>query len=181
MKKLFTILSFCLCFSVLTIEAKTTEKQEISSILNSDHMQLTYITEAQLLSMMSERDLSDLTDNLEGVEKTALLEEVNKDATSEINSYLLGRYDLPANASDPYITTLTKNLMKYYLYNRRDAGNIPEPIQKMYFSLVKDLEKIASGTKNIGFPKAGSTANTNSGNQNIQTANRPKTERYTLS
>lgn len=177
MKNLLFILLAAFCFSALTIEAKPTEKQSFT-IQKESPMALVYITETQFISLMSERDLSDLLDNLEGALRTNLLEEVNKEAVSEINPYLKDRYVLPASASDDKLTTLTKDLMKYRLYKRRDELNLPDNVIKGYQMIVKDLERIANGTINLSIDKAGGGGDT--AIQNVQTANRPVTPRYNL-
>ena len=178
MKKLFFILLSAFCFSALTIEAKPTEKQSVFTELNDQAMPFVYVEETEFIALMSERDLNDLTDNLEGTERTELLELVNKEAVGEINSYLQDRYTLPVTGTDDKLTTLTKDLMKYRLYKRRDELNLPDNVLRGYQMIVKDLERIANGTINLSIDKAGGGDNT--AIQNVQTENRPVTPRYNL-
>jgi phage gp36-like protein len=142
-----------------------------------------YITSEEFIGMMSHRDLDDLTDNLEQFERDNLLEQVNKDAVSEIDSYLAGRYDTQASSYDPYLTTLTRDLMHYRLYKRRDGLNLPESVQKDYQNTLKILDKIAKNDIILSMDKPNNKEE-NPNNPNIgvvfQTADRALTTRYTL-
>lgn len=181
-KSLFLLLSI-LCFSALTIEAKPVEKHPIVSFQKGEAMALTYITETQFIAMMSEQDFSDLLDNLEGTDRSNLIEEVNKEAVSIINPYLKDRYTLPVNGSDEYLTTICKDLMVYRLYKRRNGSDVPDNILKEYRNLRSDLKDIANNTVSLSIERegdGGSGTGTNVSSQNIQVAHREKIERYRL-
>jgi len=101
-----------------------------------------YITQEQLDAFLNDRSLRALAGN-SGVIDDALLEKVNKMASDKIDGYLRGIYDLPLSEPvDGQLFTMCGNLMRYYLYERRDAANIPDKILKLYEFTIKDLEKI---------------------------------------
>jgi phage gp36-like protein len=105
-----------------------------------------YITQEQLDAFLNDRSLKALAGTA-GVLDAELLEKVNGMATSKIDGYLRGVYDLPlAEPVDGMLFTLCGNLMRYFLYERRDAANIPDKILKLYNLALKDLDKIQNRT-----------------------------------
>jgi phage gp36-like protein len=101
-----------------------------------------YIEPEQLDAFLNDRSLKALAGTA-GVLDTQLLEKVNKMATDKIDGYLRGVYVLPLTEPvDGQLFTMCGNLMRYYLYERRDAANIPDKILKLYELTLKDLEKI---------------------------------------
>lgn len=101
-----------------------------------------YITQGQLDTFLNDRSLRALAGN-SGVIDTELLEQVNKMAADKIDGHLRGIYDLPLlEPIDGQLFTLCGKLMRYYLYERRDAASIPDKILKIFELSIKDLEKI---------------------------------------
>lgn len=92
-----------------------------------------YITLEELYGHINKNVLAQLTEAKSSEPDLAVLEQVNDDAASEVEDYLRGIYRLPLNEPVPRtIKTLTADIMKYRLYQRRDAKNLPEEIFKIY-------------------------------------------------
>jgi phage gp36-like protein len=105
-----------------------------------------YLTQEQLDAFLNDRSLKALAGTA-GVLDAELLEKVNGMATSKIDGYLRGVYDLPlAEPVDGMLFILCGNLMRYFLYERRDAATIPDKILKLYELAIKDLDKIQNRT-----------------------------------
>ena len=105
-----------------------------------------YITQEQLDAFLNDRSLKALagTGDVLNVE---LLAEINVLAAAEVDGYLRGIYTLPLTEPvDGKLLTICGDLMRYYLYKRRDAANIPDKILKLYELTRKDLEKIQNRT-----------------------------------
>lgn len=101
-----------------------------------------YITQEQLDAFLNDRSLKALAGTA-GVLDVDLLDKMNKMAADKIDGYLRGIYTLPlVDPVDGQLFTICGNLMRYYLYERRDAANIPDKILKLYEYTMKDLEKI---------------------------------------
>jgi phage gp36-like protein len=137
-----------------------------------------YISEEELFAVLSERDLSDLSDNLETLEKTALLEDINGDAVGLVHGYLRGRYELPMVAPDAFIKGIVKNVMKFKLYERRDALNVPENIRKWYeVNVLGVLAQIQTGKIVLDAPllgnASGGAGGGNQGGSGVLFSNKP--------
>lgn len=105
-----------------------------------------YINQEGLDAFLNDRNLKALA-GTGGVLDAELLEKVNSMATAKIDGYLRGVYSLPlVDPVDGILLTLCGNLMRYYLYERRDAANIPDKILELYKLAIKDLEKIQNRT-----------------------------------
>jgi phage gp36-like protein len=101
-----------------------------------------YVNQEQLDAFLNDRSLKALV-GTGGALDAELLEKVNGMATSKIDGYLRGVYSLPLiDPVDGMLFTLCGNLMRYYLYERRDAANIPDKILELYKLAIKDLEQI---------------------------------------
>lgn len=105
-----------------------------------------YITQETLDAFLNDRSLKALAGSVgspTGTLDTALLAKVNEMAVSKIDGYLRGVYSLPlAEPVDGMLFTLCGNLMRYFLYERRDAATIPTTILELYKLAIKDLEQI---------------------------------------
>lgn len=103
-----------------------------------------YINQEQLDAFLNDRSLKALapSSGATGLDSD-LLDKVNSMAVAKIDGYLRGVYSLPlVDPVDGMLFTLCGNLMRYYLYERRDAANIPDKILKLYKLAIKDLEQI---------------------------------------
>lgn len=132
-----------------------------------------YINEDELFAVMSERDLFDLTDNLNPAAKSALLESVNEDAVGLIHGYLRGRYELPVASPDAFLKGIVKDVMKYHLYKRRDVLNVPETLLKQYASTIGMLKDMQKGVMILDAPLIGAGSGANEGGGSVMYANRP--------
>jgi phage gp36-like protein len=107
-----------------------------------------YITQEQLDAFLNDRSLKALAPSTgaSGLD-TVLLEKINKMASDKIDGYLRGVYTLPLlEPVDGQLFILCGNLMRYYLYERRGAADMPPSIIELYKLTVKDLEKIQNRT-----------------------------------
>lgn len=105
-----------------------------------------YILQEHLDAFINDRSLKALAGS-GGVLDEELIEKVNVTAVSKIDAYLRGVYTLPLSEPvDNLLMTLCGNLMRYYLYERRDAATIPDKILELYKLAIKDLEKIQNRT-----------------------------------
>lgn len=184
MKKLFGLLLCLFCFSAVQTYAASAKveptKSEYLPIQKSKDMK--YLSEADLKTVMSERDLAHLTDELGAAETTALLTDINKQAVAEIEGYLKGRYELPAanaTVAEQILSNITLDLMKYRLYKRRNGEDIPDAILKTYSQNIDLLKNIAKGIVKLNLPKPTATNSSNSPGT-ILSKERETETRYTL-
>lgn len=108
-----------------------------------------YINQEQLDAFLNDRSLKALAPSSSSGTglNDDLLVKVNEMAVSKIDGYLRGVYSLPlAEPVDGMLFTLCGNLMRYYLYERRDAATIPDKILELYKLALKDLELIQKRT-----------------------------------
>lgn len=185
MKKLFRLLLCLFCFSAVQVHAENPTKSDYSPFRYQSGQKskdMKYLAEADLNTIMSERDLAHLTDELGTIETTVLLTEINKQAVAEIEGYLKGRYELPtANApgDEQILKNLTLDMMKYRLYKRRNGEDIPDAILKTYSQNIDLLRNIAKGVVKLNLPKPNATNSSNSPGT-ILSRERETNERYTL-
>ena len=128
-------------------------------ILTVIYRSMKYITKEQLDAFLNDRSLKALA-GTGGALDDELLNKVNNMAVARINGYLRGVYDLPlAEPVDGQLFTMCGNLMRYYLYERRDAASIPDKILKLYELTLRDLEKIQNRiiVLEVGIPGTGET------------------------
>jgi len=67
-----------------------------------------------------------------------------KEAQAIIDSYL-SKYVLPFTSVPDRIVSLSDDIIKYLLYKRRNAADIPDSILSIYKECVKTLENIQKG------------------------------------
>lgn len=132
-----------------------------------------YVTIADLDAVLSQRDLYDLTDNLDTNAKAALLESINEDATGLVHGYLRGRYILPVAEPDNFLKGIVKDIMKYLLYKRRDALNMPDVLLKQYADTLALLKDIQKGVIVLDAATPQAPNGNNAGGNSILYANRP--------
>jgi phage gp36-like protein len=132
-----------------------------------------YISEEELFAVMSDRDLFDLTDNIQPEAKSQLLEMVNEDAVGIIHGYLRGRYELPIASPDAFFKGLLKDIMKFLLYKRRDMLNVPDTVLKQHATTLGTLKDIQKGTMLLDAQLANVGGGQNASSTTILYANRP--------
>ncbi|MCT4638942.1 MAG: DUF1320 domain-containing protein [Bacteroidales bacterium] len=97
--------------------------------------------------------------NEDGTTDNKAIEDINKDAVSEIELYLRGVYPLPLQEPDRIVTVLTCDIMKFRFYKKRDEANIPDNIVALYKGSLKTLEKIKSRSLVLKMPEESQTDN----------------------
>ncbi len=73
-----------------------------------------------------------------------------KKVFDEINSYLDNRYTLPFSTVPDRLKTISDDMCVYYLVKRRNRNDMPEDVVNDYKMRIKDLDKIAKGTIDLG-------------------------------
>jgi phage gp36-like protein len=110
---------------------------------------MSYITQSDLSSLLSDRKLIELTDdNRTGIVATAIVTKAIADAEAEANGYLATRYRVPIAGTVPdLVKKLCVDVAVYNLYRRRV---VPENIRTAYEDAVKKLGEIAKGIITLG-------------------------------
>ena len=71
------------------------------------------------------------------------------DADSMIDGYLRSRYTVPFATTPKIIQRLSVDLTVYYLYQRKNDYEMPEPVRFRYTDALKTLEAVAAGRMHI--------------------------------
>lgn len=112
-----------------------------------------YVTAEEFIGHINKQALALLTDSKTGEPDTELLEHVNDDAASEVDDYLRGIYALPLPEPAPRtIKSVTADIMKFRLYERRDAKNLPDMILKLYQLAIGKLKDIQARRLTLDAP-----------------------------
>jgi phage gp36-like protein len=110
------------------------------------------IGEAPLINYVNDESL--LEDEIDLEDEDDLcnkrINEVIKKVYDEINSYIDNRYTLPFSSIPERLLPISDDICVYYLVKRRNRTNMPEDVVKDYQKRIKDLEKIAKGTIDLG-------------------------------
>jgi len=104
---------------------------------------MAYATKADMLKRYEEKDIIQLTDNVEpytGAIVDSVLDNALEDASAMIDLYL-HRYDLPLGDVPPALVNITC-IMAYYQLNRTRTT---EEMRQDYEDSLKTLEQISSG------------------------------------
>jgi len=118
---------------------------------------MSYADKTDMLERYEEKDLIQLTDFAEpytGEIVDEVLDKALLDASSTIDLYLGGRYDLPLSSTPPALTNMCCTLAFY----RLNRGRYTEDLRQDYDDVIKRLEAISSGKIKIdqggGEPKS---------------------------
>ncbi len=112
-----------------------------------------YVTAEEFTGHINKQVLVQLTDSKTGEPDMELLEHVNDDAASEVDDYLRGIYALPLPEPAPRtIKTITADIMKFRLHERRDAKNLPDTILKLYQLAIGKLKDIQARRLTLDAP-----------------------------
>lgn len=118
-----------------------------------------YISIEEFYAHINIQALAALTDSRNGDPDTVVLEYVNEEAAADIDGYLRGMYALPLPEPTPLvIRSIAADIMKYRLYQRRDAKNLPEEIFKMYKLAVDKLKDIKARKLVLDAPGVGAAS-----------------------
>ena len=104
---------------------------------------MTYCTEDDLLMMIPEEDLTDLTVGSGEVPDSLIIADAISKADAEINSYLGVKYVVPVSPTPDQVKALSVDLAIYHLYSRH---SIVLPVrQQKYEAAVAFLKQVAAG------------------------------------
>ena len=114
---------------------------------------MSYVTQQELIDRIGEDALYVLTDRV-GEESLdgARIDAAAAEASSEIDTYLSTRYELPLSSTPPVIARLALDITIYRL--AADAGNYTEERRKRYEDAVALLKRLASGEVGLGVSQA---------------------------
>ena len=104
---------------------------------------MAYCTETDLLQMIPQGELVELTaESGEDPDHTVTAEAINQ-AGGEIDAYLGVRYALPLAVNPPQLKSLAVDLAIYHLYSRRSVA--PQVRRQKYEAAVAFLKQVAAG------------------------------------
>ncbi|MDK2598660.1 gp436 family protein [Pseudoalteromonas obscura] len=121
---------------------------------------MTYATTEDMTSRFGEQDLILLTRRQNspiGQIDLTVLGQALDDATSEINTYLSGRYQLPLSTQPKSLTRICCDLSRYFL----SGNNAPEHIETRYKDAVSFLRAVNKGDISLGLDTTGNKAEQN--------------------
>jgi phage gp36-like protein len=107
-----------------------------------------YCTLLDITKSLPESSVIELTDDSgTGIVNTETLNRAIEDADSLIDSYLIGKYDIPIDSSCKLIRKISVDLSIYNLFARRYSSSEEMPKQQSdaYKNQIKLLESIAKG------------------------------------
>ena len=104
---------------------------------------MAYCTEDDLLKMIPEEDLTDLTVESGEVPDSLIIADAISKADAEIDSYLGVKYVVPLSPTPDQVKALSVDLAIYHLYSRH---SIVLPVrQQKYEAAVAFLKQVAAG------------------------------------
>lgn len=110
---------------------------------------MAYSTIDDILKMLDESDLVDLTDDAKtGEYDAAIVLRAIDDADAEINGYVGTRYNVERDPTPPVLRKYSVDIAIYNLYSRRKTVN--EEWTKRYDSAIRYLELVAQGKISLG-------------------------------
>ncbi|MFN0156894.1 MAG: gp436 family protein [Bacteroidota bacterium] len=114
---------------------------------------MAYCTQSDILTEISEKELAELTSEVDGHIDAAVVTQMIDNADAEIDGYVGKKYSVPLASPIPkLIKTCSIRMTVYNLYARRAArlGGINEVIEQNYKNSVKMLENISKGLLSLG-------------------------------
>jgi phage gp36-like protein len=104
---------------------------------------MAYCSEEDLLKMIPQSELAELTVESGEVPDSLIIAEAISKAEAEIDSYLGVKYVVPLSAPPARVKTLAVELAIYHLYSRRSV--VPPVRQRNYEEAVAFLKQVAAG------------------------------------
>ncbi|MEJ2671222.1 MAG: DUF1320 domain-containing protein [Deltaproteobacteria bacterium] len=104
---------------------------------------MAYCSEDDLLKMIPEAELVDLTVESGDVPDSLIIADAINKAEAEIDSYLGVRYMVPVSPVPDQVKALAVDLAIYHLYSRRNL--VPPVRQQRYAAAVALLKQVRSG------------------------------------
>jgi phage gp36-like protein len=112
---------------------------------------MAYCSEDDLLKMISQAELAELTTESGLVPDNLIVLEAIGKAQAEIDSYLGVKYVVPLAAPPDQVKSLAVDLAIYHLYSRRSVA--PPVRQQKYEAAVAFLKQVAAGQSVIVGPQ----------------------------
>ncbi len=112
---------------------------------------MAYCTEDDLLKMIPQPDLADLTVETGEVPDSLIIAEAISKAGAEIDAYLGVKYVVPLASAPDQVKALAVDLAIYHLYSRRSV--VPPVRQQKYEAAVAFLTQVAAGQAVIVGPR----------------------------
>jgi len=118
-----------------------------------------YCTRADIGKAIPELTLTQLSND----DPAAMLpnEEVIEDGVRQgeelVDGYLRGRYNLPLDPVPTVLRDAVLFLTRYWLYQRRPEGAIPDAVKDSRKDTIKLLESIRDGVVSLGMPSGQAT------------------------
>lgn len=104
---------------------------------------MSYCHQADLVQRFGERAIEQLSDHdVSGEIDATVIEQVIRDATAEIDSYLAVRYSLPLPHIPQALRNVACDIAFYSLSSARDLGSIDDGLRARYTDAIKWLEKV---------------------------------------
>lgn len=119
--------------------------------------QVMYANTDNMLSRFGEQDLMLLTEregSVPGQINIAVLEQALRDASAEIDGYIVGRYTLPLTTVPAVLERNCCDIARYFLYGEK----APEQVEKRYNAVVKYLALVSKGDISLGLADTGEVA-----------------------
>tara|TARA_R110002033_G_scaffold124195_1_gene166316 strand:- start:5831 stop:6271 length:441 start_codon:yes stop_codon:yes gene_type:complete len=119
--------------------------------------QVMYANTDNMLSRFGEQDLMLLTEregSMPGQINIAVLEQALRDASAEIDGYIVGRYTLPLTTVPAVLERNCCDIARYFLY----GDKAPEQVEKRYNAVVKYLALVSKGDISLGLADTGEVA-----------------------
>ncbi|MGI2227052.1 gp436 family protein [Shewanella frigidimarina] len=119
--------------------------------------QVMYANTDNMLSRFGEQDLMLLTEregSVPGQINIAVLEQALRDASAEIDGYIVGRYTLPLTTVPAVLERNCCDIARYFLY----GDKAPEQVEKRYNAVVKYLALVSKGDISLGLADTGEVA-----------------------
>jgi phage gp36-like protein len=104
---------------------------------------MAYSIQDDLLLLIPEEELSELTSDMGGGPDPLVVEEAIDKADAEIDAYLAVRYSLPLVGIPAQVRSLSVDLALYHLYSRRSV--MPTVRRQKYETSVAFLKQVAAG------------------------------------
>ena len=112
---------------------------------------MAYCSEDDLLKMISQADLADLTVESGDDPDSLIINEAISKADAEINSYLGVKYVVPLAGPPDQVKALAVDLAIYHLFSRRSI--VPPVWQQRYGDALAFLKQVAAGQAVIVGPE----------------------------
>lgn len=114
---------------------------------------MAYATKQDLVDRFGYEELTQLTDRLtSGHPDDTIIALAIADASAEIDSYLVGRYNLPLTTVPSALSRIASDIARYYLYDDR----MTEQVAKRYDTAIQFLRAVGKGELDLGAAGPGS-------------------------